>query len=70
MAFGWAWRKEEVEIFHHSKGGEAFAIFNDKPGDSEFTQFVQHLKLSIGNSATTEAQPAGTDNDGAAPRRV
>jgi hypothetical protein len=70
MSFGWAWRKEEVEIFHDSTGGEAFVIFNDKPGDSEFAEFVRQIKLSIENAAKKEAQPNGTDKSGAAPLGV
>lgn len=70
MALGWALKKEEVEIFSHLSGGEAFVIFNDKPGDSEFTEFVEQIKSSIADASKKGAQPDGTDNSGAAPLRV
>ena len=53
-ALHFARKKEEVEIFHDLSGKEAFVIFNDEPGDLEFTEFVRKLKASISGAAKSE----------------
>ena len=53
-AFRWARESVEVEIVHSRNGNEAFVIFNDKPGDADFTKFVRLLKSRIVNSEKKE----------------
>lgn len=63
-AFGWARKKVEVEIFSSRNGDEAFVIFNDKPGEVDFAEFVRQLKARIATAKEQEANQSAQTTPG------